>query len=295
VGQQTRVSESLHLYKGSRWVSQGHAKSAWELQAKAHAHTAGGVTAGTSTGKGEVSMSSQPPPVMSSKSTSGVKSRQAAVASMFKAAKASATSSATTAAAPVDAASPSAALQQQDSRDDGAMPDTADAVCNQEEELLLGTQHVAATDVTAAPSPAADANFSRFKEDTSCQPSTDAAQRVQLDAGPSDFQEGSDAAAQVSSNVKDCPTFSHVPKCSDEQCSDDAHAAPGNSLSNVDLAEQKQIMHDLWLERNALSSRTAAKRPAPATKTNNKRSKLSAAGKGKQTQLSALLKKVPPP
>ncbi len=214
---------------------------------------------------------------------------------MFKAAKASATSSATTAAAPVNAASPSAALQQEGSRDGGAMPDTANAVSNREEEVLLGMQHVAATDVTAAPSLAADVKSSRPTEDTSCQPSTDAAQRVQLDAGCLDCQEGSDVAAPVSSNVKDGLTFSYVPNCSDEQCSDDANAALGNSLSDVDLAEQKQIMHDLWLERNALSSRTAAKRPAPATNISNKRSKLSAAGKGKQTQISALLKKAPPP
>ncbi len=235
-------------------------------------------------------MSSQPGPVpvLASKSTSGLRSKQAAVASMFKAAKASATSSITTAAAPVNAASPSTALQQEDSRDDSAMSDTANAVSNQEEELLLGTHHAVATDVTAAPSPAADVNFSRLKEDTSCQPSTDT-------AGLSECGERSDVAAQVSSNVKDGQTFSHVPNCSDEQCSDDAHAAPGNSLSDVDLAEQKQIMHDLWLGRNALSSRIAAKRPAPATKTSNKRSKLCTTGKGKQTQLSALLKKVPPP
>jgi len=241
-------------------------------------------------------MSSQPAsvPVMSSKSTSGLRSKQAAVASMFKAAKASATSSATTAAAPVNATSPSAAFQQEDSRDDSAMFDAANVVGKQDEELLLGA-HVAATDMTAAPSPAADMNSTRLKEDTSCQPSTHAAQRVEDDAGPPECEERSDVAAQVSSSVKDGQTFLHVPNCSDEQCSHDAHAAPGNSLSNVDLAEQKQIMHDLWLERNALSSRNAAKRPAPATKAGNKRIKLSTTGKGKQTQLSALLKKVPPP
>ena len=235
-------------------------------------------------------MSSQPGPVpvLASKSTSGLRSKQAAVASMFKAAKASATSSATTAAAPVNAASPSAALQQQDSRDDGAMPDTANAVSNQGAELLLGTQPVAATDVTAAPSPAADVNFSRLKEDTSCQPSTDT-------AGLSECGERSNVAAQAPNNVKDGRSVLRVPNCSDEQCSDDAQAAPGSSLSDVDLTEQKQIMHDLWLERNALSSRIAAKRPAPATKTSNKRSRLCTTGKGKQVQLSALLKKVPPP
>jgi len=288
VGEQIRVSESLHSCERFHWVSQGQAKSASDTQTRAHAHTAGGVTAGTNTGKGEVSMSSRPAPVISSKSTSGLKSRQAAVACMFKAAKASATSSAPAAAAPVNAASPSAAFPQEDTCDDSDVPDVANAVSNQEEELLLGTHRAGATNVTAAPSPAADVNFNRLKEDTSCQPSTDT-------AGLSECGERSDAAAQVSSNVKDGQNFLHVPNCSDEQCSDDAHAAPGNSLSDVDLAEQKQIMHDLWLERNALSSRTAAKRPAPATKTGNKRSKLSAAGKGKQTQLSALLKKVPPP
>ena len=229
-------------------------------------------------------MSSQPAPLIVSKSTSGLKSRQAAVASMFKAAKASTTSSATTAATAVNAASPSAAFSQEDTRDDSAVSDVANAVSNQDEELLLGRHHAGATNVTAAPSPAA----SRLKEDTSCQPSTDT-------AGLSECGERSDVAAQASSSIKDGQNFLHVPNCSDEQCSDDAHAAPGNSLSDVDLAEQKQIMHDLWLERNALSSRTAAKRPAPATKTNSKRSKLSAAGKGKQAQLSALLKKVPPP
>ncbi|DBB00910.1 hypothetical protein WJX77_007765 [Trebouxia sp. C0004] len=250
-----------------------------------------GAGSGTSNSKGEVSMSSQPAVVP--KSTSGLRSKQAAVVSMFKAAKASAPSSATTAAASVNAASPSAAIQQEDSRDNSAMSDAANAVSNQEEELPLGT-HVAATDMTASPSPAADVNSSRLKEDTSCQPSTDAAQHVQDGLGPPDCEEASGAAAQVSSNVKDGLTFSHVPNCSDEQCSD-AHAAPGNFLSDVDLAEQKQIMHDLWLERNALSSKVAAKRSAAATKTSNKRSKLSTTGKGKQTQLSALLKKASPP
>ncbi|KAA6422642.1 MAG: hypothetical protein FRX49_07502 [Trebouxia sp. A1-2] len=250
----------------------------------------------TSTGKGEVSMSSQPAavPFTSTKSASGLRSKQAAVASMFKAAKASTTSSATTAAAPVNAASSSTALQRQDSRDDSAMPDTANAVSNREAELLLGTHHAVATDMTPTPSPAADVNFSRLKRETNCQPSTDAAQHVQDDAGPPDCEEDSNVAEQVSINVKDGQTFTHVPNCSDEQCND-AHAAPGNSLSNVDVAEQKQIMHDLWLEKNALSSRSAAKRPAPANKTSNKRSKLAITGKSKQTQLSAMLKKVPPP
>ena len=65
-------------------------------------------------------------------------------------------------------------------------------------------------------------------------------------------------------------------------------------LNDVDLAEQKRIMHDLWLERNALSARNGVKRSAPTQKTNSKRSKSNAGPVGKQTQLHALLKKAPP-
>ncbi len=80
-----------------------------------------------------------------------------------------------------------------------------------------------------------------------------------------------------------------------QQQHDHDDAAVSDSLNGVDLAEQKQIMHELWLEKNALSARNAAKRPAPAGKACSKRSRLTSAGKGKQTQLSAMLRKMPPP
>ena len=65
-----------------------------------------------------------------------------------------------------------------------------------------------------------------------------------------------------------------------------------NALQSVDLAEQKQILHELWLEKNALSARSA-KRPAAVTKKDGKRTKHSSSGTGRQTQLSAMLKKPP--
>lgn len=73
--------------------------------------------------------------------------------------------------------------------------------------------------------------------------------------------------------------------------SDDA-VPEGNALHSIDLTEQKQILHELWLEKNALSARGSAKRPAVVTKTDSKRTKL-VSGNSKQTQICSMLRKPP--
>lgn len=162
-----------------------------------------------------------------------------------------------------------------------------------------GNRHgAAASDSTVAADAAAEIDTSRW-DDASCQLSSAA------DEGRPDGHNGGQtdcittdaaaAAAELAGAARNAAGGSGAPDCSDEPCSSDAQAAEGNSLNDVDLAEQKRIMHELWLERNALSARTAAKRTAPATKTGSKRSRLSTLGKGKQTQLSAMLTKAPPP
>lgn len=60
----------------------------------------------------------------------------------------------------------------------------------------------------------------------------------------------------------------------------------------IDLAEQKQILHELWLEKNALSARGSAKRPAVVSKTDSKRTKL-VSGNSRQTQIFSMLRKPP--
>ena len=69
-------------------------------------------------------------------------------------------------------------------------------------------------------------------------------------------------------------------------------ASEGDALHSIDLAEQKQILHELWLERNALSARGPAKRPATTNKTDSKRAKL-VSGNSRQTQIFSMLKKPP--
>lgn len=74
--------------------------------------------------------------------------------------------------------------------------------------------------------------------------------------------------------------------------STDAASEDHDALRSIDLAEQKQILHDLWLEKNALSARVSAKRPVPASTADNKRAKL-ASGNSRQTQIFSMLKKPP--
>ena len=71
--------------------------------------------------------------------------------------------------------------------------------------------------------------------------------------------------------------------------------ASSDALLSIDLAEQKQILHELWLEKNAVSARTAAKRPAAVTKKDPKRTKIAGSDNGRQKQISAMLKTAPPP
>ena len=69
-------------------------------------------------------------------------------------------------------------------------------------------------------------------------------------------------------------------------------ASEGDALQSIDLAEQKQILHELWLEKNALSARGSAKRPATASKMDSKRSKF-VSGNSRQTQIFSMLKQPP--
>lgn len=69
-------------------------------------------------------------------------------------------------------------------------------------------------------------------------------------------------------------------------------ACEGSALHSIDLAEQKQILHELWLEKNALSARASAKRPAVASKADSKRTKL-LSGNSRQTQIFSMLRKPP--
>lgn len=74
--------------------------------------------------------------------------------------------------------------------------------------------------------------------------------------------------------------------------STDAAPEGHDALHSIDLAEQKQILHELWLEKNALSARASAKRPVPASTADSKRAKL-ASGNSRQTQIFRMLKKLP--
>ena len=60
----------------------------------------------------------------------------------------------------------------------------------------------------------------------------------------------------------------------------------------IDLAEQKQILHELWLEKNALSARGSTKRPPVASKMDSKRTKV-VSGNSRQTQIFSMLTKPP--
>lgn len=63
-------------------------------------------------------------------------------------------------------------------------------------------------------------------------------------------------------------------------------------LNDVDLAEQRRILHDLWLHRTASLTKTAVKRPAVGGgKVANKRTKPFSLAKGKQSQLSNIVTK----
>lgn len=72
----------------------------------------------------------------------------------------------------------------------------------------------------------------------------------------------------------------------------DAASGGHDALHSVDLAEQKQILHDVWLERNALSARVSAKRPITGSKADSKRAKLTS-GNSRQTQIFGMLRKPP--
>lgn len=76
----------------------------------------------------------------------------------------------------------------------------------------------------------------------------------------------------------------------------EGQASPDDSgigeLEGVDVAEQRQILHDLWLQRNASLTRTAVKRPGVGGgKVDNKRTRPNTVQMGKQAQLSGLLRK----
>ena len=220
---------------------------------------------------------------------------------MFKAAKMSSGSNTTvaTAAAPIIAVAASSAAQPQASSEDCAETGRANAAAHRETQTSGNRHGAAASDSTVAAAAAAQTDTSRW-HDASCQLSS-AAVEGRLE-GPNGGQTdcittdtAAAAAAELAGAAGNDAGGSGAPSISHEPCSSDAQAAEGNSLSDVDLAEQKRIMHELWLERNALSARIAAKRIAPASKTGSKRSRLSTLGKGKQTQLSAMLTKAPPP
>ena len=250
---------------------------------------------------GEMSVPSRSGQALStpSKTGGGPRSKQAAVASMFKAAKMSSGSNTTlgAAAAPIAVAASSAG-QPQASSEDSAENCRATSAGHRENQVPGNWHPAAANDSTTAADPAARTDTSRW-HDASCQLSSAA------DEGRPKGHNGGQtncittdtaaAAAELAGAAGNTAGGLGAPDCSDEPCSSDAQAAEGNSLNNVDLAEQKRIMHELWLERNALSARIAAKRTAPASKTGSKRSRLSTLGKGKQTQLSAMLTKAPPP
>ena len=219
---------------------------------------------------------------------------------MFKAAKMSSGSNTTVgaAAAPIIAVAASSAAQPQATSEDSAETGRATTAGHRENQVPGNQHRAAASDSSVAADAAAEIDTSRL-DDASCQLSSAA------DEGRSEGHNGGQtdcittdtaaAAAELAAAAGNDAGGSGALDISHEPCSSDAQAAEGNSLSDVDLAEQKRIMHELWLERNALSARIAAKRTAPASKTGSKRSRLSTLGKGKQTQLSAMLTKAPPP
>ena len=227
------------------------------------------------------------------------------MASMFKAAKVSSGRSASAVAA--DAQHPAAApeamvLSNADDHQGNAVSGNMAAAGN--EGMCMQTVVHSSTGAASVSDSAgvhaaihAKADFDRW-QDTECQPSA-ANAHSQLGAKICDAAEDpvgmGDNSRSVAQAFEDTQRLSETLGPANGEQRDGAAAVRSDQLNSVDLAEQKQIMHDLWLERNALAARNLVKRPAPASKTGSKRSKVSSLGKGKQTQLSALLRRVQPP
>lgn len=145
---------------------------------------------------------------------------------------------------------------------------------------------------------------------------TDAVSLADTDLNCGRVVSGSAAGGNQSSAVKldgrhsDGIGFAETHNRADLDCSEDVlqHAAmgasgeqqghstgatsEGDALHSINLAEQKQILHELWLEKNALSARGSAKRLATASKTDSKRAKL-VSGNSRQTQIFSMLKNPP--
>lgn len=121
---------------------------------------------------------------------------------------------------------------------------------------------------------------------------------------------GSDAAAQASYHEQQGKSDDSSRAAAIEHGTSNAEMASGSQESGrdsdaqempdtvlgefngVDIAEQRQILHDLWLQRNASLTKAAVKRPAiGGGKLASKRTKPSSVQKAKQSQLSGLLRR----
>ena len=232
-------------------------------------------------------MSTQPHVSMVSKPTGHPKSKQDAIASMFKAAKMTGASSAAgTSHAHHQWTASKPGIRMCTNQESCPQPcNLASAAVNGETSIQLAGPHNAGIGVLADSGAAVEAE-------------PDTGQGFGCHAGQDHGVQMSDTAASVVSghdmSELEAEAIGHDRVDGDDlpahqQPSDDAAGCP----TGVDLAEQKQIMHELWLAKNALSYRHAVKRPAAVNKAGSKRSKVS--GKGKQTQLLPLLTKVQPP
>lgn len=127
------------------------------------------------------------------------------------------------------------------------------------------------------------------------------------DAGARQAAEACDAAAEACNSMQQAGADGHSNAATDDATASEARATlelqqsgtagsaqdmqdgDTEGLDGVDLAEQRQILHDLWLQRNASLTKPALKRPAGGGgKTGDKRTKSSS---GKQSQISGLLRK----
>lgn len=218
------------------------------------------------------------------------KSKQAAVASMFKAARVSTSSNPAVAEPPLvqtasvnSPADVKAAVNSPPRHETAALGSgLAEA---SEHKVAAGNEQDESTGKATETVAQAQTECGRW-QDTACQPSSNGEQQ-HLNA-----QDHTVNSAKALSAERQRSDAGEATTAAGRE---PAEGVGGESILNdVDLAEQKRIMHDLWLERNALSARNGVKRSAPSQKTSSKRGKSSAGAVGKQTQLHALLKKAPP-
>ena len=165
-------------------------------------------------------------------------------------------------------------------------PSQPDATGNAQQPRHLQQDVINAADERAAAEAAAvpHGNDNASQAEEPCDAAAEACNSMQQ---PETYGQSNAATAEAA--VSEARVASELQDPGAAGSAQDLQDGDTGGLAGVDLAEQRQILHDLWLERNASLTKPALKRPAVGDgKTGSKRTKSSS---GKQSQISGLLRK----